>query len=379
MTRFAFSISATDGAARAGTIAMPRGEIRTPAFMPVGTAATVKAMKPADVRASGADIILGNTYHLMLRPGAERVARLGGVHRFMGWDRPILTDSGGYQVMSLAELSTVSEEGVAFASHLDGSRHMLTPERSIEIQRLLGSDIVMALDQLVPTTSSREAQAAAMERSMRWASRSREAFDAGGDHAERSALFGIQQGALDEDLRRASSDALVAIGFDGYAVGGLAVGEGQSAMFACLDFAPAQLPADKPRYLMGVGKPDDIVGAVERGIDMFDCVLPTRSGRTGQAFTRTGPLNIRNARFAEDEAPLDPACPCPACATWSRAYLHHLVRSGEILGAMLMTEHNLWFYQGLMGDLRKAIADRRLTAFAADFRHRYASGRAPQG
>jgi len=379
VTRFAFSISATDGAARAGTIAMPRGEIRTPAFMPVGTAATVKAMKPADVRASGADIILGNTYHLMLRPGAERVARLGGVHRFMGWDRPILTDSGGYQVMSLAELSTVSEEGVAFASHLDGSRHMLTPERSIEIQRLLGSDIVMALDQLVPTTSSREAQAAAMERSMRWASRSREAFDAGGDHAERSALFGIQQGALDEDLRRASSDALVAIGFDGYAVGGLAVGEGQSAMFACLDFAPAQLPADKPRYLMGVGKPDDIVGAVERGIDMFDCVLPTRSGRTGQAFTRTGPLNIRNARFAEDEAPLDPACPCPACATWSRAYLHHLVRSGEILGAMLMTEHNLWFYQGLMGDLRKAIADRRLTAFAADFRHRYASGRAPQG
>ncbi|HEX8620799.1 MAG TPA: tRNA guanosine(34) transglycosylase Tgt [Allosphingosinicella sp.] len=369
--RFSFTVSATDGAARAGTIAMRRGEIRTPAFMPVGTAATVKAMKPADVRSSGADIILGNTYHLMLRPGAERVARLGGLHRFMAWERPILTDSGGYQVMSLTELARVSEEGVAFKSHLDGSRHLITPERSIEIQRLLGSDIVMAFDELVPTTSTRDAQAAAMERSMRWAKRSREAFDSGGDHAERAALFGIQQGALDEGLRRASADALTAIGFDGYAVGGLAVGEGQEAMFDCLDFAPGQLPADRPRYLMGVGKPDDIVGAVERGIDMFDCVLPTRSGRTGQAFTRDGPINLRNARFGEDGGPLDPSCPCPVCSTWSRAYLHHLVRSGEILGAMLMTEHNLWFYQGLMGDLREAISERRLAVFAADFRHRY--------
>jgi queuine tRNA-ribosyltransferase len=347
--------------------------------MPVGTAATVKAVKPADVRASGADIILGNTYHLMLRPGAERVERLGGLHRFMGWDGPILTDSGGYQVMSLTELAKVSEEGVAFRSHLDGSRHMITPERSIGIQRLLGSDIVMAFDELVPTTAAREEQAAAMERSMRWAGRSRAAFDAGGEHAFGAALFGIQQGALDEGLRRASAEALTGIGFDGYAVGGLAVGEGQEAMFECLDFAPGQLPADRPRYLMGVGKPDDIVGAVERGIDMFDCVLPTRSGRTGQAFTREGPLNIRNARFAEDRSPLEPGCPCPVCSTWTRAYLHHLVRSDEILGAMLMTEHNLWFYQGLMSDLREAIAGGRLGAFAADFRALYASAKGGRG
>jgi len=370
-SRFSFSISATDGAARTGSISMLRGEIATPAFMPVGTAATVKAMKPADVRASGADIILGNTYHLMLRPSAERVARIGGLHSFMGWERPILTDSGGYQVMSLTELAKVSEEGVAFASHLDGSRHMLTAERSIEIQRLLGSDIVMAFDQLVPAGATRDEQAAAMERSMRWAKRSREAFDGGGEHSESSALFGIQQGSLDECLRKASADALIGIGFDGYAVGGLAVGEGQEAMFGCLDFACAQLPADKPRYLMGVGKPDDIVGAVERGIDMFDCVLPTRSGRTGQAFTHDGPLNIRNARFAEDIEPLDGDCRCPVCTRWSRAYLHHLVRSDEILGAMLMTEHNLCFYQQLMAGLRGAIAEGRLTAFANDFRARY--------
>ncbi|HEX8527858.1 tRNA guanosine(34) transglycosylase Tgt [Allosphingosinicella sp.] len=369
--RFSFSVSARDGAARTGTIAMRRGEIRTPAFMPVGTAATVKAMKPADVRASGADVILGNTYHLMLRPGAERVARLGGLHAFMGWDGPILTDSGGYQVMSLSELTKVSEEGVAFASHLDGSRHLLSPERSIEVQRLLGSDIVMVFDQLVPTNSPRDEQVAAMERSMRWARRSREAFDEGGGHAEGAALFGIQQGALDEELRQASAEALTAVGFDGYAVGGLAVGESQEAMFGCLDFAVPMLPADKPRYLMGVGKPDDIVGAVERGIDMFDCVLPTRSGRTGQAFTAAGPINIKNARFAEDGEPLDPGCPCPVCTTWSRAYLHHLVRSGEILGAMLMTEHNLCFYQGLMGDLREAISEGRLGAFADDFRSTY--------
>ena len=371
MTRFAFSITATDGSARAGAIAMQRGEIRTPAFMPVGTAATVKAMRPEEVRASGADIILGNTYHLMLRPGAERISKLGGLHRFMGWDRPILTDSGGYQVMSLSELTKVTEEGVSFASHLDGSRHTLSPERSIEVQRLLGSDIVMQFDQLVPTTSARQQQRDAMERSIRWAKRSREEFDRGGEHAERAALFGIQQGALDESMRKASADALIDIGFDGYAVGGLAVGEGQDAMFGCLDFAPGQLPADKPRYLMGVGKPDDIVGAVLRGVDMFDCVLPTRSGRTGQAFTADGPLNMRNARFAEDSDPIERDCPCPACTQFERAYIHHLVKSGEILGAMLMTQHNLWFYQRLMLGLRTAIYDQRVQAFANAFLQRY--------
>ena len=342
MTRFTFNISATDGAARTGAIAMERGTIRTPAFMPVGTAATVKAMKPADVRASGADIILGNTYHLMLRPGAERVAKLGGLHAFMGWERPILTDSGGYQVMSLSELTKVSEEGVAFASHLDGSRHILSPERS-----------------------------------MRWAKRSREEFDRGEGHADLAAVFGIQQGGLDELLRKASADALIDVGFDGYAVGGLAVGEGHEAMCACLDYAPGQLPEDKPRYLMGVGKPDDIVEAVRRGIDMFDCVLPTRSGRTGQAFTADGPINIRNAKFAEDQEPIEPGCPCPTCTKFERAYVHHLVRSGEILGAMLMTQHNLWFYQQLMQGLRDAIAETRLTAFAAVFLSRYRRLRTP--
>jgi queuine tRNA-ribosyltransferase len=371
VSRFSFSIAARDGAARTGAIAMRRCEIRTPAFMPVGTAATVKAMRPEEVRASGADIILGNTYHLMLRPGAERVGRLGGLHAFMGWERPLLTDSGGYQVMSLSELTRVTEEGVAFASHLDGSRHMLSPERSIEVQRLLGSDIVMQFDQLVPTTSTMEAQREAMERSIRWAKRSREEFDRGGEHAERSAIFGIQQGALDQGLRRASADALIDIGFDGYAVGGLAVGEGQEAMLGCLDFAVDMLPADKPRYLMGVGKPDDIVEAVIRGIDMFDCVLPTRSGRTGQAFTADGPINLRNARFADDSDPIEPGCPCPACVQFSRAYVHHLVKSGEILGAMLMTQHNLWFYQRLMQGLRDAIAEQRLQAFAGEFLGRY--------
>lgn len=369
--RFEFAIQAIDGKARTGTIRMQRGDIRTPAFMPVGTAATVKAMKPADVRATGADIILGNTYHLMLRPGAERVARLGGLHDFMRWDRPILTDSGGYQVMSLSALTKRSEEGVSFKSHLDGSSHMLSPERSIEIQRLLDSDIIMAFDELVPTTTTEREQEEAMLRSMRWARRSRAAFDAGGEHAERAAVFGIQQGALDERLRKLSADALLDIGFDGYAVGGLAVGEGQEAMFATLDFAPGQLDEAKPRYLMGVGKPDDIVGAVERGIDMFDCVLPTRSGRNGQAFTRDGPINLRNARFGEDQGPLDPSCACPVCAQFSRAYIHHLIRAGEILGAMLMTEHNLSFYQALMADLREAIAGGRLKAFADGFRAAY--------
>ena len=371
MRRIDFRILATDGAARTGTIVMERGEIRTPAFMPVGTAATVKAMRPEEVRASGADIILGNTYHLMLRPGAERVAKLGGLHKFMGWERPILTDSGGYQVMSLSGLTKVTEEGVSFASHLDGSRRMLSPERSIEVQRLLDSDIVMQFDQLVPTTSTREQQSEAMERSIRWAKRSREEFDRGGEHAQRAAIFGIQQGALDEALRRRSAEALIGIGFDGYAVGGLAVGEGQEAMLGCLDFAVDMLPADKPRYLMGVGKPDDIVEAVVRGIDMFDCVLPTRSGRTGQAFTADGPLNMRNARFAEDADPIEPGCPCPACIKFERAYVHHLVKSGEILGAMLMTQHNLWFYQRVMQGLRDAITERRLQAFASEFLQRY--------
>jgi queuine tRNA-ribosyltransferase len=369
--RFAFSIAATDGAARTGVIRMQRGEIRTPAFMPVGTAATVKAMRPADVRATGADIILGNTYHLMLRPGAERMARLGGLHNFMGWDRPILTDSGGYQVMSLSALTRQSEEGVAFKSHLDGSRHMLTPERSMEIQRLLGSDIVMAFDECPPNGVDAKRAEASMERSMRWAARSRAGFDAGGEHATRAALFGIQQGSLDEKLRRRSADALTDIGFDGYAIGGLAVGEGQEAMFGVLDFAPAQLPADKPRYLMGVGKPDDLVGAVARGVDMFDCVLPTRSGRNGQAFTWDGPVNIRNAGHAEDMTPLDAACDCPVCTTWSRAYLHHLVRAGEMLGAMLMTQHNLHFYQSLMQQMRDAISAGAFAAFQSDFSARY--------
>ena len=369
--RFSFAVEAVDGAARTGAISMYRGQIRTPAFMPVGTAATVKAMKPETVRKTGADIILGNTYHLMLRPGAERVAKLGGLHKFMNWDRPILTDSGGYQVMSLSDLRKLTEKGVEFRSHIDGSKHMLTPERSMEIQRLLGSDIVMAFDECPRADRPRDEIAASMEMSMRWAQRSREGFNAGGEHAERSALFGIQQGALDEDLRKISADKLADIGFDGYAIGGLAVGEGQEAMFATLDFAPAQLPQDRPRYLMGVGKPDDLVGAVERGVDMFDCVLPSRSGRNGQAFTWSGPMNLRNARFAEDTDPLDNRCTCDTCNTYSRAYLHHLVKSQEILGAMLMTEHNIAFYQQLMQAMRDAIGEGRFATFAKDFRRDY--------
>ena len=369
--RFQFEIHASDGNARTGLIRMRRGEIRTPAFMPVGTAASVKAMKPEAVRATGADIILGNTYHLMLRPGAERVAELGGLHRFMNWRRPILTDSGGYQVMSLSSLRKITEEGVTFASHLDGSRHLLSPERAMEIQRLLGSDIVMAFDECPRLDQKRDEIARSMEMSMRWAKRSREAFDAGEGHGAGAALFGIQQGALDKQLRLESAQALAAIGFDGYAIGGLAVGEGQEAMFATLDFASAQLPGNAPRYLMGVGKPDDLVGAVERGVDMFDCVLPTRSGRNGQAFTWKGPLNLRNARHAEDTGPLDERCPCPACADYSCAYLHHLIKSGEILGAMLLTEHNLTFYQQLTRLMREAIAEGRFAALAADFRRDY--------
>ncbi len=369
--RFAFTVHATDGKARTGEIAMRRGTVRTPAFMPVGTAATVKAMKPEDVRSTGADIILGNTYHLMLRPGAERVARLGGLHKFMRWDRPILTDSGGYQVMSLSDLRKLTEEGVEFRSHIDGSKHMLSPERSMEIQRLLGSDIVMCFDECPRADRRMQEIEASMELSMRWAKRSREAFDAGGEHATTSALFGIQQGALDETLRARSAGALCEIGFDGYAIGGLAVGEGQEAMFGVLDYAPGQLPEDAPRYLMGVGKPDDLVGAVERGIDMFDCVLPTRSGRNGQAFTWHGPLNLRNARHSEDTGPLDERCSCPTCGSYSRAYLHHLHKSGEILGAMLVTEHNLSFYQQLMQAMRDAIAKGGLSEFARTFRQDY--------
>ena len=365
-----FTLHATDGRARSGLMTTARGVIRTPAFMPVGTAATVKAMLPESVRATGADILLGNTYHLMLRPGAERIARLGGLHRFMNWQGPILTDSGGFQVMSLASLRRISEEGVRFASHIDGSKHLLSPETSMEIQRLLGSDIVMAFDECPALPAERDAIAASMRLSMRWAARSRDAF---GD-APGQALFGIQQGGLDPELRAESAEALQAIGFDGYAIGGLAVGEGQAAMFAILDHAPGMLPEGKPRYLMGVGKPDDILGAVERGVDMMDCVLPTRSGRTGQGWTARGPVNLRNARHRDDPRPLEDGCPCPACTGYSRAYLHHTVRAGEMIGAMLLTWHNLVHYQRLMAGMRAAIADGRLAAFAADARAQAALG-----
>ena len=370
MTRFSFAVHATDGRARTGRIDTPKGEIRTPAFMPVGTAATVKAMLPANVRATGADILLGNTYHLMLRPTAERIANLGGLHRFMGWDRPILTDSGGFQVMSLAELRKLTEEGVSFKSHIDGSKHMLTPERSMEIQRLLGSDIVMCFDECTPYPAEKDVARTSMQLSMRWAQRSRDAF---GDRPG-YALFGIQQGSTFEDLRAESAEALRGIGFDGYAIGGLAVGEGQEEMFRTLEFAPGMLPEDKPRYLMGVGKPDDIVGAVQRGVDMFDCVLPSRSGRTGQALTRFGAVNLRNARHRDDPRPLDPECTCPTCQGWSRAYLHHVVKAGEIIASMLLTWHNLHYYQELMQGLRDAIAAGELDAFVAAFHAKRAEG-----
>lgn len=372
--RFNFTISAEDGAARLGAIEMQRGTIRTPAFMPVGTAGTVKAMLPENVRSTGADILLGNTYHLMLRPTAERVARLGGLHKFMNWDRPILTDSGGFQVMSLTELRKMTEEGVTFRSHLDGSKILLTPERSMEIQRLLDSDIVMAFDECTPFPATVDQAKKSMELSMRWAKRSRDGFDSGDDHAARAALFGIVQGGVYDDLRFRSIEALTEIGFDGYAVGGLAVGEGQDMMFKVLDFTMPRMPKNTPRYLMGVGKPDDIVGAVERGIDMFDCVMPTRSGRTGQGFTRFGPINMKNARHKDDERPIDKGCACPACTQYSRAYVHHLIRAGEILGAMLLTWHNLQFYQDLMAGLRTAIGEGRLTNFATTFRETYALG-----
>ncbi len=367
---FSFALNATDGRARTGIISTPRGQIRTPAFMPVGTAATVKAMLPESVRATGADILLGNTYHLMLRPTAERIARLGGLHRFMNWDRPILTDSGGFQVMSLSDLRKMSEEGVRFKSHIDGSEHMLTPERSMEIQRLLGSDIVMCFDECPALPATDETVAKSMRMSMRWAQRSRDAFGDRPGHA----LFGIMQGGVTRDLREESAAALKSIGFDGYAVGGLAVGEGQGVMFSVLDYAPEMLPTDRPRYLMGVGKPDDIVGAVERGIDMMDCVLPSRSGRTGQAWTRRGQVNIKNARHADDPRPLDENCVCPACRNYSRAYLHHVMRSGEIISSMLLTWHNLHYFQELMQGLRDAIAAGQLKSYVADFHALRAQG-----
>ena len=371
MTAFPFQITATDGAARTGVLATPRGDIRTPAFMPVGTAGTVKALTVEQVDQSGADILLGNTYHLMLRPSAERVARLGGLHRFMRWDKPILTDSGGFQVMSLSKISKVTEEAVTFQSHIDGSRHVLSPERSIEIQAdLLGSDIVMQLDELVALPATPEKAADAMRRSARWGQRSKAAFGA----RDTQALFGIQQGGVDEALRRESAERLVETGYDGYAIGGLAVGEGHSAMVEVLDFAPAMLPAERPRYLMGVGKPIDIVEAVARGVDMFDCVLPTRSGRHGQAWTRQGPVNLKNARFADDDTPLDASVDCPASRDYSKAYLHHLVKSEEILGQVLLSWHNLAVFQALIADLRAAIAEGRLDAFCRAFRAAQAGG-----
>ncbi|WP_300072811.1 tRNA guanosine(34) transglycosylase Tgt [uncultured Ruegeria sp.] len=368
--RFSFELKATDGKARNGVIKTPRGDVRTPAFMPVGTAATVKAMMPESVRATGADILLGNTYHLMLRPTAERIDRLGGLHKFMNWDRPILTDSGGFQVMSLAGLRKLTEKGVTFKSHIDGSKHELSPERSMEIQRLLGSDIVMCFDECPALPADRDRIAESMRLSMRWADRSREAFGDRPGHA----LFGIMQGGLERDLREESAEALKNIGFEGYAIGGLAVGEGQEAMFSCLDYAPGFLPEDKPRYLMGVGKPDDIVGAVARGIDMMDCVLPSRSGRTGQVFTRFGVVNIKNARHADDPRPLDEACSCPACSKYSRAYLHHVFRANEMISGMLLTWHNLHYFQEIMQDMRDAISAGTFERWQEQFHTQRAQG-----
>ncbi len=369
-TGFDYKVTATDGRARTGVITTPRGTIRTPAFMPVGTAGTVKAMLPESVGATGADILLGNTYHLMLRPTAERIAALGGLHRFMNWQKPILTDSGGFQVMSLAGLRKLTEDGVTFKSHIDGSSHHLSPERSMEIQALLGSDIVMCFDECPALPATEEEVARATRLSMRWARRSRDAFGDRPGHA----LFGIMQGGVTPDLRAESAEALTGIGFDGYAVGGLAVGEGQAAMLGVLDYAPGLLPADQPRYLMGVGKPDDIVGAVERGIDMMDCVLPSRSGRTGQGWTPRGQVNLRNARHQNDPRPLDEGCTCPCCANYSRAYLHHVLRAQEIIASMLLTWHNLHYYQTLMQGLRDAITTGGLASFVAAFHARRAGG-----
>jgi queuine tRNA-ribosyltransferase len=365
---FGYRLIAQDAGARLGEITTLRGIIRTPAFMPVGTAASVKALYPEQVRQAGADISLGNTYHLMLRPGAERIARLGGLHAFMRWPWPILTDSGGFQIMSLAGLRKITEEGVAFRSHVDGARHMLTPERSIEIQCLLGSDIQMQLDECIALPASVDEARRAMELSLRWAERCRRAF------AEKSApgqaLFGIVQGGIYPDLRRRSAEELVELDLPGYAVGGLAVGEGQAAMLKTLERTTPHLPAGKPRYLMGVGTPADIIESVARGIDMFDCVMPTRAGRHGLAFTWNGRVNLRNARHAEDTRPLDERSSCPASREYSRAYLHHLVKAGEYLGSMLLTWNNVWFYQELMAAIRKSIAEGRFAQFAAEHRER---------
>ena len=370
MKKFNFKILNQDGSARVGEISTPKGNIATPAFMPVGTAATVKAMLPSSVRSTGAQILLSNTYHLMLRPSAERINTLGGLHKFMNWDGPILTDSGGFQVMSLSGLRKITENGVDFKSHIDGSKHFLSPERSIEIQKLLGSDIVMSFDECTPFPETKSRSETSMRMSMRWAKRSVEAF---GDRPG-YALFGIQQGSIFKDLREESAKKLNELSFDGYAIGGLAVGEGQDQMFKVLDYAPSQLPEEKPRYLMGVGKPDDIVGAVERGVDMFDCVLPSRSGRTGQGITRYGAVNLRNARHKNDPRPLDSECCCPACSNYSRAYLHHVIKTGEIIGSMLLTWHNLHYYQTLMNDLRQAISNQNLSKFVKDFREMQSSG-----
>jgi queuine tRNA-ribosyltransferase len=365
VTGLGFQVLARDGRARRGRLSTAHGTIETPCFMPVGTAATVKAMTPEDVSATGAEILLCNTYHLMLRPGAERVARLGGLHKFMNWPAPILTDSGGYQVMSLAGLRKIDEDGVRFQSHLDGSKHLLTPERSIEIQHLLDATITMAFDECTPYPATESGAAASMRLSMRWAERSRRAFAARPGYG----LFGIVQGSVVPALREESAKALTAIGFDGYAIGGLAVGEGPALMRSTLEITEPFLPPDRPRYLMGVGKPADLVDSVLRGVDMFDCVLPTRSGRTAQAFTRFGAVNMRNARHAEDAGPLDPECRCAACQSYSRAYLHHLTKANEILGAMLLTRHNLTYYQDLMAGMRGAIEAGTLAAFAAEFAH----------
>ncbi len=374
MSPFRHELNATDGAARTGVIHTPRGEIRTPAFMPVGTAATVKALYMDQVREAGADIILGNTYHLMLRPGAEEVHALGGLHKFANWPHPILTDSGGFQVMSLTGLRKMTEEGVTFASHLDGSRHLLTPERSIEIQCLLGSDIQMQLDECTPFPATEEQARVSMELSLRWAKRSKAAFEAQPHRKEGQALFGIVQGSTYTDLRARSAAGLVDIGFDGYAIGGLAVGEGQPEMLRVLDFTVPLLPKDRPRYLMGVGTPDDLVEGVRRGIDMFDCVMPTRNGRHGLAFTRRGRVNLRNARHARDPRPLDAESTCPAARDYSRAYLHHLIKSGEMLGSMLVSWINIAYYQELMAGLRGAIAEGRLDDFVARFKAEQAAG-----
>ncbi len=363
MTGFGFELLATDGGARQGRIATAHGPIDTPAFMPVGTAATVKAMTADMVRATGAQIVLGNTYHLMIRPGAERIARLGGLHKFMSWPGPILTDSGGFQVMSLKGLREIDDHGVTFASHLDGRRFALTPERAIEIQDMLDATITMVLDQCVPAFASESEVLTAMERSLHWAARSRGAFR----RRDGYGLFGIVQGGMDPSLRRRSAAGLIEIGFDGYAIGGLAVGEPQATMFDMLEVCDPILPTHRPRYLMGVGKPEDLVGAVARGVDMFDCVLPTRSGRTAQAWTRSGFLNMRNARHAEDPDPIDPACACPACRNHSRAYIHHLTKAKEILGSILLTWHNLHYYQDLVGTMRQAIRNGRFADFQAGF------------